>query len=212
MFISGQSEPGPRSRAGFFLSTAVHLGLLGMVLYQPAPPLLQPSGTLRGEGGHRSATMLYLPGASLSDPGKPALHEKHSLVLHKAPKRRSPAPAPEAAAVAKGDAKPGRPGNPLGTLSAGFASDHDVRIALPVFAPEPPVVRAKLPEWVRGDVIVEVTIDKTGTVVDTKVLQAVGFGIEEDIVATLRQWHFIPAKIDGIPVASRHDVHFHFPS
>ena len=107
---------------------------------------------------------------------------------------------------------PGLPGSAVGTLSSGLASGHDVRIALPVFAPDPPVVRARLPEWVRGDVVVEVTIDETGAVVDTRVLQTPGYGLEEIIVATLRQWHFTPAKIDGVAVASRQDVHFHFPS
>jgi len=36
--------------------------------------------------------------------------------------------------------------------------------------------------------------------------------IDEKIEATLRRWHYQPATLDGTPVASRHDVHFHFPS
>jgi hypothetical protein len=31
-------------------------------------------------------------------------------------------------------------------------------------------------------------------------------------VSALRQWHFQPATLDGTPVASKHDVHFHFPA
>jgi TonB family protein len=157
--------------------------------------------------------MLYLPGTSaraIAERTEP--RKKQRLALRKPAKQRQPAATPEVAAIAPGTDTPGLPGNPLGALSIGLVTGHDVRVALSVVAPEPPVVRSKLPEWVRGDVIVEVTIDKTGAVVDTRVLQTVGFGVEENIVATLRQWHFIPAKIDGVAVASRQDVHFHFPS
>jgi protein TonB len=61
-------------------------------------------------------------------------------------------------------------------------------------------------------VVIEVTIDSLGNVVETKVVQAIGHGIDEKIEATLRRWHYAPATLDGTPVASRHDVHFHFPS
>jgi hypothetical protein len=32
------------------------------------------------------------------------------------------------------------------------------------------------------------------------------------VMATLRNWQFRPATMDGVPVVSKHDVHFHFPS
>jgi TonB family protein len=108
--------------------------------------------------------------------------------------------------------RPGMPGYILGSLSNGFVNEHDVHIALPVVAPNPPIARATLPEWIRGDVIVEVTIDERGNVVQTQVLQTVGYGLEVVVVDTLRQWRFSPAKVDGVAVASRQDVHFHFPS
>ena len=60
-------------------------------------------------------------------------------------------------------------------------------------------------------IIVEVTIDEKGNVVATNVLHTIGFGIDEIIVATVRNWHYLPARVDGMPVASREDVHFHFP-
>ena len=63
-----------------------------------------------------------------------------------------------------------------------------------------------------GQSAVRITIDSEGNVVETKVVQAIGHGIDEKIVATLRRWHYQPATLDGVPVASRHDVHFHFPS
>jgi TonB family protein len=169
--------------------------------------------SLRGEGGRAGVQMLYLPGISASASATVAdPHQERRLALRKPAKRRPPAATPEPAAVAPGAATPGLPGDLLGALYSGVATGHDVHIALPVFAPDPPIVRTKLPDWVRGDVVVEVTIDQTGTVVATRVLQTVGFGLEEIVVATLRQWRFTPAKIDGVSVASRQDIHFHFPS
>ena len=69
-----------------------------------------------------------------------------------------------------------------------------------------------LPRDLQGDVVIEVTIDSQGNVVETKIVQSIGHGIDEKIEATLRRWHYQPATLDGAPVASRHDVHFHFPS
>jgi len=61
-------------------------------------------------------------------------------------------------------------------------------------------------------VIVEVTIDEKGDVVDEKLLKGIGYGIEEKVLAVLRQWHFRPAMQNGVTVASQHIVHFHYPA
>ncbi|HYW38579.1 MAG TPA: energy transducer TonB [Terriglobales bacterium] len=94
----------------------------------------------------------------------------------------------------------------------GPITGHEVHVAYPVVYPDPPVARAELPRDLQGDVVIEVTIDSQGNVVETKIVQAIGHGIDEKIEATLRRWHYQPATLDGTPVASRHDVHFHFPS
>ena len=94
----------------------------------------------------------------------------------------------------------------------GPIAGHEVRVAYPTVFPNPPVDRAELPRDLSGDVVIEVTIDSQGNVVETKIVQAIGHGIDEKIEATLRRWHYQPATLDGTPVASRHDVHFHFPS
>ena len=100
----------------------------------------------------------------------------------------------------------------MGTVVDGPISGHEVHVAYPVVYPDPPVNRAELPRDLVGDVVIEVTIDSEGKVVETKIVQAIGHGIDEKIEATLRRWHYQPATLDGTPVASHHDVHFHFPS
>jgi TonB family protein len=96
------------------------------------------------------------------------------------------------------------PGSPL--------TGHEIIPALPQVFPDPAIGRADLPPGVQGDVIVEVTIDQQGNVIETKLIQGIGYGIEDRVLATLRQWHFRPASKDGVTIASQHIVHFHYPS
>jgi len=198
-------------RKPLLASLGVHLLALAAVLYRPAPALLKASPALRGNGGRGNAIALAAPG--ISAPGSLRRSEEGQRRLAP-PTRRRKSRAPESPAQAAADSSlmPGMPGFVLGSLASGLAANHDVRVAISVVAPDPPIVRAKLPEWIRGDVVVEITIDEKGDVVAARLLHSVGFGLDEIVVETLRHWHFIPAKVDGIAVASREDVHFHFPS
>ncbi|HWR37370.1 MAG TPA: energy transducer TonB [Clostridia bacterium] len=195
------------------VSMCLHLIVIGALLYRPNPVILKHLPSLRGDGGGgQNTVVLVAPGASvISFPGSEEVASSEPLALRRAQRRKSADSKPRAA-VPESGLKPGMPGFMLGSLSSGYAIAHDVRVALPVIAPDPPIVRAKLPEWIRGDVIVEVTIDEQGHVVETIVLQTVGFGLEDTIVETLRRWHFTPATVDGVAVASKQDVHYHFPS
>ncbi len=214
MFAPLQPGGSRNRRLALAASLCVHLAALGALHYRPVP-LLHSAAVLKGEGGRGAVTLVYLPGASVTVAAKarPRDENQRRQTGYVLPQQRKPVAAPPIqAASTSQELKPGMPGYILGSLAYGFADEHDVRIALPVEAPDPPIVRSRLPQWIRGDVIVEVTIDEQGTVVSTKVLQTVGFGLDEIVVETLRHWHFVPAKVDGIAVASRQDVHFHFPS
>jgi protein TonB len=81
-----------------------------------------------------------------------------------------------------------------------------------VVFPNPAVDRSDIPSGVAGDVVVEVTIDEKGNVADTKVLESLGYGLEDKVLEALKNWRFTPATMNGIAIASRQDVHFHFPS
>jgi len=100
--------------------------------------------------------------------------------------------------------------NSMSSGSVGF--HHRITNALPIFTPDPPILHGKFPEVVRGeDVILEVIINEQGSIADTRVLRPVGYGVEDSIMQTLRYWIFVPAKINGVPVASRRQLRFHFP-
>ena len=103
-------------------------------------------------------------------------------------------------------------GLPEGSAYYGDPSRHDVRPALPIVSPDPPVARADLPQGLEGDVIVEITIDISGDVIGSRLLQGIGHGIEDKVIPVVQRWKFKPATLDGVPIASRQDVHFHYPS
>ncbi len=84
--------------------------------------------------------------------------------------------------------------------------------ALPEVAPDPPVEAGEIPPGVTGDVVVEVTIDAQGNVIKTKLVQSIGYGVEEKVLETLQRWHFRPASRFGVNIASQHLVHFHYPA
>jgi TonB family protein len=91
-------------------------------------------------------------------------------------------------------------------------SIHDIHIALPVTAPDPAIKVSDLPKGFQGDAVVEIMIDKTGKVVRTKVVQALGYdGLDVRITSTLMTWKFTPASFDGVPVASLQEIHLHYP-
>jgi TonB family protein len=199
------------------VSVGAHLVLLSIIAFHnPKIIELIPESLAYGEGAH-SYKLVYLPaGADDTTPDQAKLHFPSSAAK---PKQRrplhTPQPAPEPQPT-MADAEAGdhnsRAGSPLGTMIDGPITGHEVHVAYPTVFPNPPVDRAALPHDLVGDVVIEVTIDSEGNVVETKIVQAIGHGIDEKVEATLRRWHFQPATLDGTPVASKHDVHFHFPS
>ena len=82
--------------------------------------------------------------------------------------------------------------------------------AIPLAFPDPDIYPWQL-SGVQGDVVVEVTIDEKGSVATMRVLQSLQHDIDAKCIATLKNWRFRPAMLDGIAISSRQDVHFHFP-
>ena len=207
---------GFRRHRAVAVSVAVHLSLLAaIVFHNPKVFDLSTASLAFGDGAH-SYQLIYFPPSANEDKPDAAklLFPKQSTPRPRpTPKPQKPAPEPQPLVA---DAEAGdhnsHAGSPLGTMIDGPITGHEVHVAYPVVYPNPPVDRAELPRDLIGDVVIEVTIDSQGNVVETKIVQAIGHGIDEKIEATLRRWHYQPATLDGTPVASKHDVHFHFPS
>lgn len=198
-------------------SFAAHVALVLVLTHHSRPVFVMPSDVALGRPGS-SGSVIYLapagPKRAIAAPAKPRL-ELHASV----PAEPSvPKPAPvirenENAVENEKSEDTARGGSFYGTRIPGSPlTGHEVIPALPQVFPDPAVSRADLPAGVQGDVVVEVTIDEQGNVVETKLIQGIGYGIEDRVLATLRQWHFRPASKDGVTIASQHIVHFHYPS
>jgi len=196
-------------------SVVAHLGFLALLLLRPARPLDLTPRSLAFGNGELSYRVIYLPRGDETVPGsrRPILwpHSKASRP-HLEPITGKPREQLSRSSAAETSGDPARAGSLLGTMIDGPITGHEVRVAYPVVFPDPTIVRSELPSDLSGDVIVEVTIDAQGNVAETRLLQAIGHGIDEKVIAAVRHWHFQPAMVDGMPVASKHDVHFHFPS
>jgi TonB family protein len=193
------------------------LALLAVIIIRnPGIVNLSPAWLAFGDGSHNSKLVYIAPGPhSDAHPDTVKLlftnHKTHPTSPPKAQPKTAPEPPKFSADVEPGD-HDSHAGSPLGTMIDGPLEGHEVHVAYPTVYPNPPVDRDSLPRDLVGDVVIEVTIDSQGNVVETKIVQSIGHGIDEKIESTLRHWHYQPATLDGTPVASRHDVHFHFPS
>ncbi len=206
-----QMERANRRSTGWrVLSIAVHCLLLYLLVLPPRPIFVRPYAVMHGEHG-TSTTLIYL--AKLGD--KDLESAARERLEFRAPRVNVAAvrkPKPPARTTRAAAMRAPHAGTPWGSLLQGPVDGHEVRPALPVIFPDPVVPRSQIPAGVTGNVIVEITIDEQGNVVAMKVLEGLGYGIEDKVLAALRNWRFQPATMDGHAIASQQDVHFRFPS
>lgn len=211
---SGFIGPEPRRR-GFALmvSAMAHGAALVFLCWRPAI-FVKPQLIAHGQGGAATpvSVTLYLPRNTQT-----AAPEQASLLSVPAPARKTQTTKLRKRSNPLESNKPAESveaGSREGSAFEGPAEGEEVMPAIPLpgsFA-DPKVYRWELPAGLQGDVIVEITIDSQGTVVEERLLQGLGHGIDEKVIAALRDWRFRPATRNGIAIPSKHDVHFHFPS
>ncbi|HTM35656.1 MAG TPA: TonB family protein [Terriglobales bacterium] len=192
MFEVPQRRPLRRNLAPL-LSFLVH-AIAVFVWVHREPIFVKPSSVAWGREGV-SGTLIYLPPRSVAN------NELPKLRFHHRPHPQPKLPPIESA----------RAGSPQGSASSGPSRGIEATPAIPLHFPDPDIYPWQL-SGVKGDVVVEVTIDEKGSVADMRVLQGLQHDIDEKCIATLRNWRFRPAMLDGIAISSRQDVHFHFPS
>jgi protein TonB len=61
-----------------------------------------------------------------------------------------------------------------------------------------------------GVVLVHVIVDKTGRITAPRIFHALGLGLDENALATMRQWKFTPGMRDGQPVNVAMDVEVNY--
>lgn len=186
-----------RKRMALAVSLIAHCVVVYLWLNR-APMFIQPSSVAWGMHGN-SANLIYFP--RVAEPSAAAKKLRfRSKTKHKA--IEAPQPPVESA----------RAGSADGSLAQGPVTGVEAIPALPLVFPDPSIFPWQMPKGLQGDVIVEVTIDEHGNVTETKVVQSLQSDIDDKVIATLKNWRFRPASVDGVAISSRQDVHFHFPS
>jgi len=85
-------------------------------------------------------------------------------------------------------------------------------VANPVcpFTPEPNYSDDARKAHIQGTVVLEAIIQKDGSVESNKVLQGLGYGLDEEARKVLRQWKCTPSKVNGQPVAVQLKIQINF--
>jgi TonB family protein len=226
MFTMLQNDVRQYPRAAF-CSVALHCVLLLWLLHAPAPKVVAPSFVVNGDHGTRIAHLYWRnqlnrtstdasPGTS-GDSARQQLNSrltwKHRTKAGKAAKHESPRPklGTDAETATPGSDTQARPaGSPLGTVLEGPLTGDEVRPALPVVSPDPIVAATEL-NGLQGDVVVEVTIDDRGNIIQKIVIQSLAPAIDSKVLEALENWRFRPATRNGLAIPSKQDVFYHFP-
>ena len=208
----GNPQP-TRSRAVLGASLAAHLLFMAWILHSPPPIFVAPVSMAKGAAG-QSLTRIYFGGEEGITQQKP----KPKIELPKSAKGQRTITLPpiaakkqsgnELSALSRKDGPPA--GSLYGSLSVGSFYGSEIRPALPVVSPDP-ALDPEVAHTTSGDIVVEVTIDEAGNIVEKKIIQSLGPSIDPIVMATLERWHFMPATKNGVPIPSKQDVYYHFP-
>lgn len=77
--------------------------------------------------------------------------------------------------------------------------------------PNPEYTEAALKAGVHGSVIVKLTVGKDGNVRDLRVLNGLGYGLDESAMKAVQSWKFEPCLWDGMPLDCAIAVELDFP-
>lgn len=205
-------------------SVLLHGFLLGVVLYRPPATFVRHSSVRAGQRGSLLTPMFLAQQGS----GELQHHENGHLARTDSLRfaRRKPHAKHAVGRLVRGDEdksasqspsetsgsskESASAGSPFGSLYEGSITGFEIKPALPVVGPEPQVYTPKLPRGFEGDVVVEITIDEQGNIINKILVRGLGNGLDEQAIAVLDNWHFRPATKDGIAISSKQDVYFHF--
>jgi TonB family protein len=213
-----------RPRQPLPASIVLHVVIFLLLLQGRSPIFVAPSSALGGAHG-TSVTHLYwargsaaLPQAKSSDSTSKA---RAASKTHLVWKKTTGAEVASNLAPSTLESKAGHEtetasslspsaGSPYGSLSDDASAGQEIRPALPAVTSEPHVGPEDLRGVAEGNVVIEITIDESGTIVNKAVVQSMGSAIDARVLAALENWRFRPATRDGVPIPSKQDVVYHF--
>ena len=233
---------GPRAKQPVLFLTSLGLQCALVALLCLVPPANSHKCCLRKDDLHANVTPLFFePPVPVATVSKPVPQRKESSGAPELPSSAKPLKSeatPVQAKLAEPEAKPAEEAEERSTAAAADASagsgegtglakfpgwqmssdqnslglHHQVKNALRVFTPDPPILHGEFPEPARGkEVVMKVVINEDGSIVAVQVLQGIGYGVEQAIVETLKRWIYVPAKFNGRAIATQEELRFQFP-
>jgi protein TonB len=213
--FSPLAENDRRTKRTLVASLVAHLVLLIWILLPPRAIFISPSSAKAGVNG-TGLTYLYFPAKSGETQEDQSSATRHLILQREAESKKkkrheklSPLQSDEAEKTAA--ASPAPPsGSAYGSSLIGSPIGQEVRPALRVKGSEPTVNPAEF-AGLEGNVVVEITIDDRGNIVEKNLLQSLNPSVDQKVLAALEDWHFLPATRDGVAIPSKEDVYYHFP-
>lgn len=214
MFSGIQAGSPRQQRVILAASLGVHFLFLAWILHSPPPIFIQPSFIKRGENGTSTAA-IYFPGQPHYS--REYIPAKKDLTWNPARPKKA-VPQQDQVSVLESQNRTSesllgnqpRSGSEIGTLSYGLLAGSNIKPALPYSSPDPVFSPQELPDE-QGDVIIEITIDEAGKIIDSKIVQSMNPYLDQKVLAAVQRWQFNPATRNGVPIASKQDVYYHFP-
>ncbi|HUN83296.1 MAG TPA: energy transducer TonB [Terracidiphilus sp.] len=205
--------PAKRSISAVSVSLALHgitfAFLLGLI---HPPKIIQTESPLNAvqvaTAGGAHAVKLALP-AALASAHTPQPDP------HAEPTRKSILPTPPHPTRKPGGGAPPVPhaGDGTGSAKNGNGSENqDVDPAFPVYSPRPPIADRSLLPRTEQKVVVEVTVDESGSVVSESLVKSAGAKLDQMVLDIVKTWRFQPATVNGKPVSSEAEIIFPFNS
>ena len=223
LIFAGGAGDTRRPRWPFPVSLAVHGILLIALFHARSPIFVAPSSVLGGARGTAITHLYWAAGTAETESGVARGSQDHrnsrARLTWKKPQRTetasnrdTPGPDPSDDGQKASTATSPAPaaGSPYGSLSDGSLNGQEIRPALPMITSEPLVSSEDLRGSVEGNVVIEITIDESGNIVNKVVVQSLGAATDAKVLAALENWRFRPATRDGVPIPSKQDVVYHF--
>jgi TonB family protein len=210
------SNRGRREKVALALSLMMHCLLLGWLLRPPKPIFIAPFSARAGSNG-RATTYIYWPTKEGAAEARTSVAKDRltwtGAERTKVPKRELQLANLPETAEANTSTIPNTAqaaGSVYGSSLTGSTSGEEVRPALRVTGSEPIVDRDDF-GGLEGNVVVEITIDERGNIVQKTLLTSLNPQVDQKVLAALEDWRFLPATRDGVAIPSKEDVYYHFP-
>jgi len=102
------------------------------------------------------------------------------------------------------------PGDTAGLGGGAYEVGGNVTAPIPIYEPDPPYSEEARKAKYSGVVVVKAIVDAQGNVLEPQIVKALGLGLDEKALETVRQWKFKPGLRNGVPVAVRIDIEITF--